>query len=119
MKPYVNPVKSVGIFGVKVNNSTNLKNLTKKWSSTYIDLDGKQKSKNIKVVAAKGWKVASIAMWPSNGENDSFEFWQGNGFKGTRTAKIKLPGEGSYTMSVDMYNSKTDSLITLQYYLYY
>ena len=119
VKPYTNPVKSVNVFGAKVNNSTNLKNLTKNWRNAFVDLDGAQKSKTVKVVAAKGWKVASIGIWPSSNEYPDFNKWSGGGYKGTRTLKAKLPGEGSYCVSVDMYNPKWDSVINVQYFVYY
>ena len=73
----------------------------------------------VKVVAAKGWKVASIGIWPSSNEYPDFNKWSGGGYKGTRTLKAKLPGEGSYCVSVDMYNPKWDSVINVQYFVYY
>ena len=119
VKPYTNPVKSVNVFGAKVNNSTNLKNLTKNWRNAFVDLDGTQKTKTIKVVAAKGWKVASISIWPSSNDYPDFNKWSGGGYKGTRTLKTKLPGEGSYWVNVDMYNPKLETVINVQYFVYY
>lgn len=63
VKKYVNPVKSISLFGIKNGKSTNLAGLLKSANNTSVKLGATKKNQTIKVTAASGWKIQTLSFY--------------------------------------------------------
>lgn len=116
VKPYSNPVKTANIFGVKENNTTNLKKLSAKSDVIWLNRDSTMTNKKIKVAAASGWQVVGLSIWNDNDGTSIKEKWLDEN-KSSLTMNVKLPGEGLYCISVEFWNKKTKTQKQLVYML--
>ncbi|MDO4308659.1 MAG: hypothetical protein Q4C77_17730 [Eubacteriales bacterium] len=63
VKKYVNPVKSISLFGIKNGKTTNLAGLLKSANNASIKLNATKKKQTIRATAASGWKIRSFSLY--------------------------------------------------------
>lgn len=63
VKKYVNPLKSINLFGIKNGKTTNLAGLLKSANNASVKLNATKKKQTIKAAAASGWKIRSLSLY--------------------------------------------------------
>lgn len=114
VKKYTNPVKSFVITGI---GSKNLKSAFAKRSYNDAPLTKAAKKGNIKLKAASGWKIESIA-WRNDSTGQSYHF---NSYdKPVSSVTLPIPAMKTtvnYSIGFTMINTKTGASIGFDYWI--
>ena len=108
---YTNPIKSFVLTGV---SKTNLKSKFAKTGDVYASLKKDAKAGNIKLAAAKGWRVTEIS-WSGNNNHRSFGF--GSGVSSAAMPIPKMKKNKNYSMWMTFVNTKTKATLQMSYTL--
>lgn len=114
VKKYTNPVKSFVITGI---GSKNLKSAFAKRSYNDAPLTKAAKKGNIKLKAASGWKIESIA-WRNDSTGQSYHFSSYE--KPVSSVTLPIPAMKTtinYSIEFTMINTKTDASIGFDYWI--